>query len=133
MANRFWYTKLQSLLCGRTDISGSFCPDGASVVQRNDARRALRPTGAGYTVAHGVGLGRFVVTFPDAYVRLISATATIQLATAADTYVQVGTYNPVTRTIELVVLTGGVPADIAADANNRVHFQFTFSVSTVDQ
>lgn len=133
MANRLWYQKVQSLLCGRTDISGSFCPNGAGAVPtRSDVVTANRPTGAGYTVAR-TGVGVFTLTFADQYFKLISATATMQLAASADTVVQVGTYDPLAKTLALTVLTAGAPSDsVTLLANNRVHFQCTFSVSSVD-
>ena len=127
MANRFWYEKVRSLLVGRADISGSFAPNGSSALASSGVR------GKGFTVAR-TSTGLFTITLADQYAKLVSATAGLQLATGDDKVLQFGTYVAASRTLELRVwdVSGAAVADIAADANNRIHFDLVLSVSSVD-
>lgn len=107
-------------------LPGSFAPNGSSAV--NNASNA----GTGFTVARS-GVGTFVITLTDRYVRLRSHSVKVQLATPADTQVQLTAeaVSAATPTITVTVLTAGVAADIAAAAGNRIHFTLFLSEDTV--
>jgi hypothetical protein len=103
-------------------ISGSFAPNGSSALV------AANTKGVGFTVAY-VSTGLYRITFTNSYGALQSATASLQLASGDDKYVQFGTYTPATAsaaaTLDLRVwdASGAGVADVAADANNRIHFK----------
>lgn len=103
-------------------IMGSFAPDTAN------PPTALK--GSGFTVAY-TSTGTYTVTFANSYGDLVSATATLQLASADDKFAQVGTYTAADRTLVLRVLdaSGAAVAEVAADANNRVNFLCVFDDS----
>lgn len=103
-------------------IAGSFAPAGTG------APTAVQ--GKGFTVAR-TGVGTFLVTFADKYAALAAATGTLQLAALADSVIQFGSYDASAKTLVVRVLTAGVAADVAADANNRVHFDLTFRNSSI--
>mgnify|MGYP001573909474 CR=1 FL=1 len=107
-------------------LAGSFAPAGTGAPTAKKGRR--------YTVARS-DVGKFTITLLDKYVELLSVVASLQLATAAASVVQVGTYDATAGTIVLQVLTEStgalVAADIAANANNRVNFVLFFKDSTV--
>ena len=109
-------------------VVGSFAPDGAN------APTAL--LGAGFSVVW-TSTGLFTVTFQEKYFSLMSATATLQLATADDKFIQVGTYTaPTSTTAATLVLSvwdvsGAALTDVAANANNRVNFSVVFSDTSV--
>lgn len=100
-------------------VGGSFAPAGTG------APTAAK--GNGFSVAR-TGVGQFTITLDAPYVDLIAAVPGVQLATPADTAAQFGTYTPSSTggTIVLQVLTAGVAADIAANANNRLNFELKF-------
>lgn len=66
---------------------------------------------------------RYVVTLADVYPTLLSATATLQLGTAADRFCQIGAVNLANRTIEIVVwdVSDNAPASVAANAANEIN------------
>ncbi len=106
------------------EIIGSFAPDTASA-----------PTdlqGKGYTVAH-TSTGLFTLTLDKVYPSCLSAVVSLQLATGADRYVQVGTIDLSAKTVQIRVwdVSGAAVADIAANANNRVNFRLAFKNSGV--
>jgi hypothetical protein len=113
-ANRmFWpSTALQK---GIQWVHGSFAPNGAGAV---DATSRL---GIGFTVAR-TGVGVFVVTLDAVYRELVSADVAVQLNAFADTDALLGPISLSARTVTIFVKTAGVAADIAANANNRLHF-----------
>ena len=79
-------------------------------------------TGAGFTVARG-GTGSFTVTLADSYPGLLSAQCSVGLNAAADTKVQFGAIDVTTaKTVVITVITTASAADIASNANNRIHF-----------
>lgn len=121
MASRVW-SDVKTLGRRRILIQGSFAPDSTDP-----------PTdqlGLGWSVEY-VSTGLFLVTFEDKYVNLESVTTGLQLATADNRSLQVGTYDPDARTLEIrSVDEDGTVQDIAADANNRIHFQCVFSDAT---
>ena len=97
-------------------VCGSFCPNGSSAVD-NDSN-----TGTGFTVARG-GTGSFTVTLDAIYPGLLSGQCSLALNAAADSKVMFGAIDVVTaKTVIINVITTASAADIAANANNRIHF-----------
>lgn len=111
------YAPIRALNRSTVRISGSFAPAGTGAVTSTK--------GKGFSVARS-GVGTFTVTFTDKYNDLLSATATVQLAAAADTQAQVGAYSASAKTLVIRTLTAGAAADISANADNRVHFDLVF-------
>lgn len=70
------------------------------------------------------GVGVYVITLNDKFLALRSCHVQVQLNAAADTQVQLtgATTVATTKTITTTILTAGVAADIAANANNILHF-----------
>jgi hypothetical protein len=116
MASKIFNKKLTAGQ-GRVDIDGSFAPAGTGAV--------TSVNGAGFSVAR-TGVGVFEITFVDKYVELVAANATVQLNALADTDAVIGPWTASTKKLQIFVKTAGVAADIAANANNRIHFQVTF-------
>lgn len=81
------------------------------------------------------GVGTFLITLEDAYRVLVSKSASIQLAAAADIGVQFGTIANVGTssppTIEVRTVTAAAPADVAANANNSVSVKLDFNDTDV--
>ncbi len=127
MANRN-FNRFQALSKELKLIDGSFCPNGTSAVNN-----ALN-TGIGFTVAR-TSTGLFTITLQDNYVSLHSVTASLQLASADDKIVQVGTTSVSTtaKTIQLRIwdISAAAVNDVSYDANNRVNFQAVLKNSTV--
>lgn len=127
MANRDWRPLAGSLNVGVVVLAGSFAPNGASAVS------SASNQGNGWSVAR-TSTGLFTITLQDSYVSLLSATATLQLATADDKMVQIGSCDVTSaKTIEIRVwdISGAAVADVAADANNRINFVLCLRNSTV--
>jgi hypothetical protein len=105
-------------------VSGSWAPNGSSALVSTDVY------GYGFSVAY-TSTGLFTITFSNTYRRLQSVTATLQLASGDDKYVQVGNYVAASRTLEVRVwdASSAAVADVAANANNRVHFVCVFDDS----
>lgn len=104
-------------------VAGSFAPNGASALVAANFR------GVGFTVARS-SAGLFLVTLDRVYCEVHSATATVQLAAAADMHAQIGTITlaaagpPQRTTFEIRTIVVATPTDIAANAQNRVNFVF---------
>jgi hypothetical protein len=98
-------------------ICGSFAPAGTGTITgaKGDGWAATRS-----------GVGVFTITFEHNWQDLIAAIGTVQLSTAADMDAQVGDYTAASRTLVLRTVAGATETDIAADANNRVHFVVAF-------
>lgn len=99
-------------------LAGSFAPNGSSAVSSSSNK------GTGWSVVR-TSTGLFTITLADSYPSLLSATATLQLATGDDKYVQIGSTDVVTaKTIEIRVwdASGAAVADVSANANNRINF-----------
>lgn len=122
MASRSFFP-VKSLGRELVNAVGSFAPAGTGAVT------AVK--GKGFTVAR-TGVGTFLVTFADKYAALVAANATLQLASAANSVMQVGTFDASAKTLVLRILTAGAAADVAADANNRVSFVVTFRNSSIE-
>jgi hypothetical protein len=115
------------------DVDFSFAPNGSSAVAATSNR------GKGlYSVARD-SAGVFTCTFTADYAALVCATATLQLAASDDKFVQIGTFTAgtaaaratlVVRILDNAAGTIAV-ADVAADANNRVHVRCTFRKGSI--
>ncbi len=67
-------------------------------------------------------VGVYLMTLNDSFLELRSHSLGLQLATAADSMVQLTEHDVVTaKTLTTTILTAGVAADIAADAGNIIH------------
>jgi hypothetical protein len=86
---------------------------------------SFAPAGDGWAATRS-GVGVFTITFEHNWQDLIAAIGTVQLSTAADMDAQVGDYTAASRTLVLRTVAGATETDIAADANNRVHFVVAF-------
>jgi len=115
MASKIFYG-VQSLNPGVKVIAGSFTTNGSS----NPA--SANNTGAGWSVAR-TGTGELTVTLEDSFPGLISAQCSLALNAAGDSKVQFGAIDVSSaKTVVIRTITGTSAADIAANANNRVHF-----------
>ncbi len=97
---------------------GSFAPNGSSALDAT-ARKGL-----GWTVAR-TSTGLFTITFSDTFADLVAFECSLQLASAGDQYLQMGTLvNTATPVVQIRVwdISSAAVADIAANANNRIHF-----------
>jgi hypothetical protein len=110
--------KQRTAFRGEIQVGGSFAPAGTGAVT------AVR--GTGFTVAR-TSAGLFTVTLDKVFPSLVRAYVMIQMASATDISPQLGLVDLATaRTIQIRTIVAAVVTDIAADANNRVHFEFTF-------
>jgi hypothetical protein len=125
MANRN-LTHAQVLNRGEVVICGSFAPNGT------DAVDAASNTGTGWSVAR-TGVGIFVVTLQDKWVGLFSAQVSVQLSSGGARAAQLGDIDVASAKTVLIRTVGadGSPADIDANANNRIHFVLRLRNSTV--
>lgn len=84
--------------------------------------------GYGYSPAK-TSTGEYTITLAEQYADMESADATLQLATADDKFLQVGTYNSANRTLKFWIWdkSDGALADVAINANNRINFSLTMS------
>jgi hypothetical protein len=105
-------------------LCGSFAPAGAGA-----------PTsvfGAGFTVVR-TSAGLFTVTVAEKAIRIRAGNVTLQKAAGSDLRAELGlTDIGVAGTFQIRLTTGaGVATDLAANANNRVHFILMMSLDTV--
>ena len=111
-----------------TEVSGSFAPNGSSALSSTSVK------GAGFSVAR-TGVGVFVVTLNPAvqYAEMVTKTVQLHMGTPDGSYASVtaftlGSTGTITITTMLPDATGGTfsvaAADIAADATNRIDFNF---------
>lgn len=121
MSSRNYQGIVQTLNVQPRIIAGSFAPNGSSAI---DATTRL---GLGFTVAY-TSTGLYTITFTDSFSHLLSATATSQLTTGADTFLQVGVYSASAKTLQIRCYTGGSLADHGA---GRIHFNCLFQDSGV--
>lgn len=113
MANRIFYP-LNGRNVGTVHVGGSFDTNGGS--------SPASPLGGGFTVAR-TGTGTYTLTLTDSYYRLVGFGLTAQCNSAGGFQVDMGAADVTTaRTIVIRTLVAGVAADVAANANNRVHF-----------
>lgn len=117
------FNDVQALHQGLQLLEGSFAPNAALAI---DATTRL---GVGFTVAR-VGVGVYRLTLSEVYAQLVSAKLLVQLSAFADTNLHLGAVDLPNRTIDIRVSTAGVAAEIAANANNRVHFSLALRSTT---
>jgi|SRR5262245_9280650 len=106
------------------DIAGSFAPQGTS---------SPNPTSSGgeYVVTRS-DVGTYVLTFNRAFSRFICGTTQVQAHTLTPVMSQLGDFastspnRPANITITVMLTATGAATDIAANANNQIHFRFTF-------
>lgn len=115
MANKTFYD-VQAVNPGVKILAGSFTTNNTSNPD------STNNTGAGWSVAR-TGTGELTVTLEDSYPGLISAQVSLALNAAGDSKCQFGAIDVTTaKTVVIRTITGTSAADIAANANNRVHF-----------
>ena len=124
MADRVFYP-VQALNPQMKIIAGSFLPNGSSAVA------SATTTGQGYTVAR-TSTGLFTITLTDKYNSLLSGQVSLALNAVAQTVVQFGAIDVSSaKTITINAVTSGSAADIASNANNRIHFLLILSNTNV--
>jgi hypothetical protein len=127
MANRSWRELAGTLDLGTVVINGSFAPNGSSAVS------SASNSGNGWSVAR-TSTGLFTITLQDAYVAMLDAQLTLQLAAGDDKVLQLGAVDVVNaQTIQVRVwdISAAAVADIAANASNRIHFCLMLRNSSV--
>lgn len=100
-------------------VHGSFAPNGSSALDASAVKGDIQL----FSVAY-VSTGLYRVTLGYRSQSIEDVQLSLQLASAAAQGVQLGTVDETNRTIDIRVVntnTGAV-ADVAADANNRIHF-----------
>lgn len=105
-------------------IACSFAPNAGSAVDQTTIR------GSGCKSVTRTGVGVFNVKLYESYKEFIGPVGLVNLNAAADTDVQGGVYAAATSTtdanVDIKIMTAGVAADIAANANNRISFVLLF-------
>ncbi len=99
-------------------IVGSFAPNGSSAIVASSRK------GLGWSVAY-TSTGLYTITFSDTFADLVAFECSLQLVTAADSFLQMGTLvNTATPVVQIRNwdISSAAVADIAANANNRIHF-----------
>jgi hypothetical protein len=99
-------------------LVGSFAPNGSSAIAGTSRK------GLGFSVAR-TSAGLYTITFTDTQSDLVAFECSLQLATGADSFLQMGTLvNTATPIVQIRNwdISSAAVADIAADANNRIHF-----------
>lgn len=100
-------------------VHGSFAPNGSSALDATAVKGDVQL----FTVAY-VSTGLYRVTLAYRANSIEDVQASLQLAAAAAQGLQLGPIDETNRTIDLRVVntSSGAVADVAADANNRIHF-----------
>ena len=126
MANRNFKEKLLSFENGLVAISGRFAPNGSSA--------PADVVGKGFTVTR-TGTGVFRITLQDKYTSLLSAGATICLATPADQIVMIKAHDVSGTTpyvdIALWDISDAAVADHTYAAGDQIHFLLMLKNSSV--
>lgn len=109
---------------GEVILSGSFAPDTANA-----------PTtvyGTGFTVVR-TSQGLFTITLSEAYIRLRAGTCQLQLAAKDTWFCQFGSIDVSSaKTVQIRVIDeANALVDVAADADNRIHFVLHLSKDSV--
>lgn len=127
MAGRIWRDP-QAKNIGTVMVGGSFAPNGASAIDNTLNQ------GSGWSVAR-TGTGQYTITLQDSYVNVYAANASLQLSAPDDKSMQWGAIDVVNaKTLVLTVWdnSAAAPADVAANASNRVHFMIHMKNTTVN-
>lgn len=105
-----------------TLVAGSIAPNAGSALVAGTTR------GVGFTAAF-ISLGVFRLTLLEAYTEITAKKISLQLNALADTDVMFGPFvaavGTTPATLDILVKTAGVAANIAANANNRIDFELT--------
>jgi len=128
MAGRSFVQLLGALDPGVVILGISFGPNGTSAVDQTTIR------GRGVASVTRADVGTFVITLQDQYASLLSATASLQLASPDDKCVgNLGTVDLAAKTIVVRVydLSSAAAADVTANANNRVNVTLVLKNSGV--
>ena len=96
-------------------IAGTFKPNGSSAIDNTVNK------GAGWTVARS-DTGKFTVTLDDKYPGLLSGQVSLQHNGAGDKKVHWGAIDIAAKTLVIWAITGTSAADLAAHAQNHIHF-----------
>lgn len=107
-----------------TLVVASWAPNGAGAIDQTTIR------GRGVDSVTRTGVGVYQITFTERYTELVGHVPGVGLNALADTDIQFGVYTAPTATakgtLDVKVKTAGVAAEIAANANNRVHVILIF-------
>ena len=122
MANRN-FSKVQGLNKELKLIAGSF-----SIAASGGA--ATKVTGLGYSVAKSA-TGEYTITLEDQYDALISATATVQAATAVDLVAQIDNHNVTAATPVVVLNLNAAATPTEPSAVTVVNFLLVLQNSTL--
>lgn len=119
--------KLEVVGYGVTLLCGSFAPNGASAIDSASNK------GRGYTVARSAQ-GLFTVTLANlGWSSLLCGTLTPQMAAATSVNLQFRAVDVTTAgTVQIANAPAGSDTDIAANANNRVHFALFLATSSLN-
>jgi hypothetical protein len=110
----------------RVVLEGRFFPNAGSAVSNASNK------GKGWTVVR-TSQGLFTLTLNYYYPQIDSVVCTLQLASAAARWVQVGTITTASKTIEIrVVDAAGAVQDVGADANNSIGFEICTRCSSAE-
>ena len=97
-------------------IAGTFKPNGSSAIDNTVNK------GAGWTVSRSA-VGKYVITLDDKYPGLLSGQVSLQHNGAGDKKVHWGSIDVSSaKTLEIWAITTASAADLAAHADNHVHF-----------
>lgn len=107
-------------------IGGTFFPAGTGAPTYGTTGKR------GWTVAR-TSTGLFTITLDDVFPGLVTADATLRLATGDDKFAQLGTISLSSRTIQVRVwdISAAAVADVTADANNAIHWWALVTQSAV--
>lgn len=126
MAGRSFVQLLGAADPGVVVLGISFLPQGTGAIS------ASQITGRG-VASVAWSTDRYVVTLQDVYPYLLSATATLQLATKDDKFCQIGAVDLNAKTIEVVVwdVSGAASTNVAANAGNKINLTLVLKNSGV--
>lgn len=126
MAARSFVQLLGAADPGVVILGISFLPQGTGAIS------ASQISGRG-VASVAWSTDRYVVTLSDVYASLLSATATLQLATFGDQFCQIGAVNLNNRTVEVVVVdaSAGTAGSVAANAGNKINLCLVLKNSQV--
>jgi hypothetical protein len=105
----------QALNPGVKIVAGTFKPNGTGAIDNTVN------SGAGWTVAR-TAVGKFIVTLDSVYPGLLSAQVSLQHNGAGDKKVHWGAIDIAAKTLEIFSIATASAADLAAHAQNHVHF-----------
>jgi len=128
MAARSFVQLLGAADPGVVVLGISFAPNGASAVDQTTIR------GRGVASVSRADVGTFVVALADQYPTLLSCTATLQVASPDDKVAaNIGTVDLPSKTLVVRIydISTGAPADVAANAQNRVNLTLVLKNSQV--